>query len=608
MLTRRFHVHLHGKVGPAQYLVALAISAAAVLTRVALADVDHGLAPFLTLFPATILAAVFYGAGPALLASTLGWLATSLFVFGPGLIAAPLTPAQIEALAFWPACLTMIWAAGQLRRLAADAGAAEARLAEVFRQIPGAAAIVEAPHGRLLLRSTQSGAVLGHEEGSINSIHDLGEYGGLHPDGRAYEAREYPIVRALREGAVVHGEALRYRQPGGDVVDLEVHAGPVRTADGTVIAAVGMAFDVSERALAQRQLQESEARYRSLAERLRAAIDVGQLGLWEMDLAAQQLTIDGRYAEMLGLPADSTKLSRLELDRFAEPEEFTRANAVFEAAVAAGGIYADELQLRTVQGETRWFVARGAVLPEPQRVIGVIRDVTERRQREDALQAALDTQDVLMREADHRIKNSLQLVVSLLRLQIGQVREPEAKEALRAAVARVEAIGEAHLALQRSPDLKQLDLGQILHDLTRRLGLLDPAVTVLCDVPTALLLDAEQAVPLGLVASELVTNAMRHAFPNGRPGTVRISAAVRDGILALTVADDGIGMAGAVSSSGLGTTVVAALGRQVGATLERESAPGRGMTVKLRLPMPGAMIPSMSAATPVAMPAAGPPG
>ncbi len=586
MLTRRFALRLQGKAGLFDYLAALTMSALSVLIRLALVRLDHGLAPFLILFPAVILEAVLFGAGPAFMAGTVGWIATSFIVFGPALAAPPLTAAQTAALAFWPACLTVIWAASLLRQVAANAGAAEARLAEVFRQIPGAAAIVEAPDGRLLLRSTQSDAVLGQREGPVSSVQDLGAYGGLHPDGRAYMPGEYPIARALRDGAVVHGEALRYRQPGGAIVDLEVHAGPVRTPDGTVVAAVGMAFDVSERALAQRHLQESEARYRTLAERLGAAIDVGELGLWEMDLVAQQLTIDGRYAAMLGLPGQPAAFSRLEIDRFAEPQEFARANAVFEAAVAAGGSYADELQLRTVQGETRWVVARGVVLPDVSRVIGVIRDVTERRQREDALRAALDAQDVLMREADHRIKNSLQLVVSLLRLQIGQVREPEAKDALRAAVARVEAIGEAHLALQRSSDLKRLDLGQILHDLARRLGLLNPAVTVVCHAPTGLMLDAEQAVPLGLVASELVTNAMRHAFPDGRPGTVRLSAGVCGGVLGMTVADDGVGMADALAPSGLGSTVVAALGRQVGATLHRQSRPGQGMTVKLRLPMP----------------------
>jgi two-component sensor histidine kinase len=188
-----------------------------------------------------------------------------------------------------------------------------------------------------------------------------------------------------------------------------------------------------------------------------------------------------------------------------------------------------------------------------------------------------------MREADHRIKNSLQLVVSLLRLQLGQVREPEAKEALRAAMTRVEAVGEAHLALQRSPDLKRLDLGQILHDLARRLGLLNPGVTVHCDAAAGVMLDAQQAVPLGLIASELVTNAMRHAFPHGAAGTVRLSMTWQAEVLDLTVVDDGVGLGPNGSPKGLGSTVVTALARQVGATVDRTSIPGCGTTVSLRM-------------------------
>jgi two-component sensor histidine kinase/PAS domain-containing protein len=585
MLTRRFAVRLQRKASPADYLAALALSAVAVFLRAVLGRFDHGVAPYLVLFPAVILQAVFFGTGPALAAALAGWVATSMLLFGATLYAPPLTAPQIASIAFWPAGLTVIWAASLLRQIAGEAAMAEARLEEVFRQIPGAAAIIEAPDGRLLLRSTQSNAVLGQPERSLQTVQDMGQYGGLHPDGRVYAPGDYPIVRALRDGAVIRGETLRYRRPDGAVADLEVHAGPVRADDGSVVAAIGMAFDVSERALSQRQLQESEVRYRTLAERLGAAVDVGEIGLWEMDLATQHFRMDARYAAMLGLPAEPAEFQRLEFDRFAEPEEFARASAVFDAAVAAGGIYADELQLRTMQGQARWFVARGAVLSDAQRVIGVVRDVTDRRQREEALRAALDERDVLMREADHRIKNSLQLVVSLLRLQIGQVREPEAKDALRAAVARVEAVAEAHLALQRSPDLKQLDLGQILRDLAQRLGLLNPAITVSCDAEAGLMLDAEQAVPLGLIASELVTNAMRHAFPHRAAGTVGLSAVRQGATLTMTVADDGVGMAVAERPSGLGTTVITALARQTGATVERRNTPGGGMAVTLTVPL-----------------------
>jgi two-component sensor histidine kinase len=263
---------------------------------------------------------------------------------------------------------------------------------------------------------------------------------------------------------LVRGERLTYRQPGGKLVELEVYAGPVRGADGGIRAAVGMAFDVSERVAAERRLAESEARYREMTEQLGAA------------LAAREL---------------------------------------------------------------------------------------------------------LMREADHRIKNSLQLVVAVLQLQQGRVADGAAKTALDEAITRVGAVAEAHLALQDSPDLRSLDIDQSLEDLCRRVGMLNPSVTITCAAATGLWLDAEQAIPLGLIASELLTNALRHAYPAGQEGVVRLSLRAVGGYgdavsLCMTVADDGIGMAEGQVPKGLGSTVIAALARQIGAMIDIESDAGSG--------------------------------
>jgi two-component sensor histidine kinase len=295
---------------------------------------------------------------------------------------------------------------------------------------------------------------------------DLGSYGGQHPDGRPFAADDYPIVRALKTGEIVRGEQIRYRRPCGHLADLDVHAGPVRAADGTILAAVGMAFDVTDRAEAQRRLHDSEARARAAAEHL---------------------------------------------------------------------------------------------------------------------QDALAAREVLMHEADHRIKNSLQLVVALLRLQIGRVADADAKAALNAAIARVNAIGDAHLALQRSPDLRTIEVGRMLDDLCLRLGALNPDVTVTCQAEDALALDAEQAIPLGLIASELVTNALRHAFPPGTSGTVSLTVTRGEGWLEMVVADGGVGLPAAPLRPGLGSTVVQTLARQIGGVVVTESGPGKGTVVKVKI-------------------------
>ena len=208
----------------------------------------------------------------------------------------------------------------------------------------------------------------------------------------------------------------------------------------------------------------------------------------------------------------------------------------------------------------------------------------ERSRREAELAQALEARDLLLREADHRIKNSLQLVASLLSMQRGRLSDAGHVAAFDAAISRVRAVAEAHRALFQSRDLRQVEFGRMLADICAHVGALTPAVTLdfTCGEPVEV--DVERAIPLGLVANELLTNAVRHAYPAGGPGTV--SARLdRDGAdLLVVVADQGVGIAaGGPASRTLGTTIVSALVKQIGARVETASAPDAGTTVTLRM-------------------------
>jgi two-component sensor histidine kinase/PAS domain-containing protein len=606
MLVPRLKARLSRRPGSGDYLLALLLAGASVLGRAALERLAPGVAHFDLLLPAVVLAGLFCGTGPAIVAATAGGAAIAVLFLGRPLLAwPPFNATQIDILVFLPASATVLWATSALRRFAADAAATEARLSEVFRQIPGAAAILEAPHGRLLLRSTQSNAVLGQQERLIASATELAAYGGIRPDGSPLAPDEYPIVRALKTGEVISGEPLPYRHPSGRLVDLEVHAGPVRGADGAIVASVGMAFDVSERVRAERRLAESEAQHRAAAERLRAALDAGALGLWEFDLTTRRVRLDATLAKMLDLPPEPVELPPSVMPRFFDPADEPRARKVLADAIAAGGVYADEMRMVTARQQTRWFVARGAVLLDIGKVLGVISDITLRREREDALQEALNARDVTMREADHRIKNSLQLVVSLLYLQLGRVADADARVALSAAMARVNAIADAHLALQQSPDLRNVEISRMLEDLCGRMGSLNPAVTVQFKADAPSWLDATQAIPLGLIASELLTNALRHAYPPGAPGDVTLTVETDGGMLDMTIADGGVGLPATPARRGLGTTVIDTLARQIGAAVASRSEPGQGTTVIVRLKpqsepeVAGCVAPNIDQAQPV---------
>ncbi|WP_431271767.1 sensor histidine kinase [Dankookia sp. P2] len=148
------------------------------------------------------------------------------------------------------------------------------------------------------------------------------------------------------------------------------------------------------------------------------------------------------------------------------------------------------------------------------------------------------------------------------------------------------AVAEAHRGLYRSRDLRTVDLCRVLTDLAEHLGSLSPRVAVRCLSEGEMTIDAERGIPLGLIANELLTNAVKHAYAEGETGTVETTLDEQGGFVVLTVTDNGRGMPLDRSgvAGGLGTALVGSLARQVGAEVDVETCPGLGTTVRLTLP------------------------
>ncbi|HEX4259788.1 MAG TPA: sensor histidine kinase [Acetobacteraceae bacterium] len=151
---------------------------------------------------------------------------------------------------------------------------------------------------------------------------------------------------------------------------------------------------------------------------------------------------------------------------------------------------------------------------------------------------------------------------------------------------RVDSVADAHLALQQSPDLRVIAADRMIADLCARLAVLDPAVTIRTERLAPVELHAEQAIPLGLALSEILTNALRHAFPPGAGGVIGVRATAVASVLEIVVQDGGRGLpAEPTPQTGLGSIIVRALAAQLDAEVTTASAPGAGTTVTLRLPL-----------------------
>ena len=250
-----------------------------------------------------------------------------------------------------------------------------------------------------------------------------------------------------------------------------------------------------------------------------------------------------------------------------------------------------EFRLRTPEGNEHWVrVAGGLESAEGRgRVMGFLFDIhAHKHAEENALRTTLKEKDLLLREIHHRVKNNLQVVSSLLRLQASAQEDPTVHRALQEAQERIQAIALIHQKLKHAPDFSQLDLPGYVRTLAERLVRSYASVPALIDLQVkvaSVVIGPDVPVPLGLILNELVANSLLHAFPSGQGGSLDIELEPDSrGWILLRVADSGQGLPEAVDldGGGLGFQLVRALTDQLGGTLELERR--RGASFLLRFP------------------------
>jgi two-component sensor histidine kinase len=223
------------------------------------------------------------------------------------------------------------------------------------------------------------------------------------------------------------------------------------------------------------------------------------------------------------------------------------------------------------------FVATSIGIVEVTEALRRVLDRTSRAEQENAL---------LLEELEHRTKNDLQMIASVLTLQASSAADANVQEALRSAIGRIQVVARAHERLQRRDPAALVQVDEYIRDLCQGLG------ELLRDIrPIAVTVDADKmqlptsvAVQLGLLTNELVTNSFKYAFPNGRGGTIRVTLkAVDETTAQLSVIDDGVGSVDE-SRQGLGTRLTTLLSRQLGGRITRDTA-APGCRVVVRFPV-----------------------
>lgn len=438
--------------------------------------------------------------------------------------------------------------------------------------------IIVSGDGTILYVSSALERILGRTSAEVVSTNAL-EF--FHPeDGDKLMAS---LAESLQAANISSAFSARIRNQAGQWRVLECVANNL--LDNSALKGIVInARDITERAEAEAALRDSEERYRLHFS------NVGDV-IFSCDTRLNLQTASPSFERHLGYkPEELVGRSLLELP-FWMPDQREPVRMFFQDILGGTTVAHQQQQLFSRCGTAKTVEISGNPVSREGQIIGVIcvaRDITERKKAEDQVKASLQEKEILLKEIHHRVKNNLQIICSLLNLQSNTIDDPQSLAQFQDSQNRIRSMALIHERLYRSNDLGRIDFGAYLSDLAASLVQAyrrQAQNTRLAVKADSVMLDIDTAIPCGLIVNELVSNALKHAFPDGRTGTVGVE--LRDDPAAehysLVVWDDGVGIAADridQFTSSLGLQLVHSLAHQLDGTVELGSGSGTRLEIK----------------------------
>ena len=380
-----------------------------------------------------------------------------------------------------------------------------------------------------------------------------------------------------------------WQRKDGTLIDVLLSTTPLNFEDYTT-GVTFTALDITERKKAERELSDSQRQLFTLFNNLPGlAYRCKNDEFWTMEF------ISSGCEKLTGyMPQDFINNAKLSYADIIHPDDQENVDKTVQEAVKRNDHFELEYRIITADNQIKNVLERGIGIFSKEghllHLEGFISDITARKQAQLQLQNELMEKEVLLKEVHHRVKNNLQIIISLLNMQSNQNEDPYIKDAFSECISRIHSMSLVHEKMYRSTSFAKIDFKEYISSISKQIfnsNKVSSKIKYQLQLED-IYLELNKAIPCGLVLNELITNAFKHAFPGEKEGKLLIKINQdKEKNCIITIKDNGIGIPPAIdyqSSESMGFILIRVLTKQLDGHLQLKSSK-KGTEFKITFPL-----------------------
>lgn len=345
----------------------------------------------------------------------------------------------------------------------------------------------------------------------------------------------------------------------------------IKDEKGTPLKVIGTIQDITEQ-------RTAEDKIKRLSDRILLATEIANLGVWEYDRFTEEIFWED---QMYNIFTDINEPFKAEgFKKYLTEENGETLLECLEHIKQGVNFLENEFQIQ-VTGEIKYLRSFTRILRNDsgslRRMIGVVYDITDDKKLQEELKFSLDEKNILIKEVHHRVKNNMQLISSIMALRAYDLEDDKSKEIFEDINTRIKAMALIHDKLYKFYNVSEIDIQEYLIHISQELKVLLGLKEIQMDVESDnLIMNVDQALLVGLIVSELVSNAMKHSYPQNKKGNILIHFKTTDKENTLAVLNDGVRVPEDCinKSQGLGMSLIKTFAKQLKGTLNLDSRNG----------------------------------